>query len=282
MAFLKEKLELQLEEAELRTASALSRYPKPLKIAAFLLLIGLIPSFYVAKFLGRTLESQKLEPQALVAKPSFSSYEPLQIKQVLLVKNENGTYSAAAQVLNPNLELALNNETATFTFLNPQQEAVQTSPIKFFILPGQTKWLVVPRVSSTESLVRAEVTFSDALAWQKRANIPSPKLIASPPAISSQTQPVNLAVKGSITNTSNYLIKEVTVYFLLYDANNTITSISLRSINDLRPAERRDYVQLWPGLSGQGFRVEVSTDTNVLDPKNIQAPDTLPGGSLDR
>ncbi len=282
MSLFKEKIELKLEEAELRASQALSHYPPIFRYTALTLIAIIIPAYFIFQWVGQTLENRRLNPQRLSARQSFSESHPLELEQILLVKNNNNTYSAAVQITNPNRELSLNGAEALFYLYDQSGNQTEKLPIKFYILPNQTKWLLVPRISGDQTLVSAKVNFEDPLPWIKRQQIPNISIIAGQATIVEQDQPKGLATRGSITNASNYQIKEAEIIFLLSDKSGQIVSISTRTLNDLRPQERRDYVQQWPGFSGNGYNVEVLASTNALNSQNIAIPDSITGGDLNR
>ena len=93
-------------------------------------------------------------------------------------------------------------------------------------------------------------------------------------------------VEGAIQNLSAYQLQEVKITFLLYGTGGKIIGASQRSEFNLKPSERRDYKQIWSGVSGSNVvKIEALPATNLLDKNNLVVPDSSAktgGGDLGR
>jgi len=85
--------------------------------------------------------------------------------------------------------------------------------------------------------------------------------------------------QGDFVNNSPYTLSKVRLTFVLFDQNQKIIGVSQRDESTVAPFERRAYKQLWPNMTaGNLSRVDVTADTNTLDPSNLSAP-TINSGS---
>ncbi len=139
------------------------------------------------------------------------------------------------------------------------------------MLPNQKKWLVVPRVSSSEQITSAKLNLK-SLTWQKRLEVPKVEFKMSEPYIYEQVNPLSTITEGTIVNNSPYVVKQTSLVIVLYDNNNSVVAVSTREEYDLAPFERRAYKILWPGIYRQTIsRVGLESYTNSLDPENLSS-----------
>lgn len=279
MAFFKEKLELRIAESELWVRELLGNFAPWQRKVITLCLLLIIPGYIGAKALGYSMNQKQLAPSLLTAKPSFTSSQNIQIGTVRIAKSGNTTYSAAVKIVNPNTDLSLPETTAKLEFKSGK-EVVYSEDVKFFLLPGQSKELVVPRAVSISSITSGELILPEKLSWQKRFSIQNVKLNASTPSAYNQTEPTAFVVEGAVANQSPYLLKKTVINFVLYDKQGAMLGASSRSEFDIKPFERRAYKQLWPGIYTDSVtRVEVLPETNTLDSSNLILPDSTGGAS---
>jgi hypothetical protein len=196
---------------------------------------------------------------------------------VNLIKTGPTWYSAYVEVQNENLDLAAQSIPYTFEFYNFAKEKVATSSGIFYLLPNQKKFLVVPRVDTSEQLARAEVVLGK-YSWQKRRSVPEVSLKAASPIVYNEFDPTNLVVEGAVVNNSAYRLGGVQLVFVLYDNSNRIIGISSREEYDVPAFGRRAYKQTWPTLLKENVaRAVVYPDTNTLDIDNL-IPETGESG----
>ncbi len=283
MSFLKDKIEIKIEETELETQRAFNSFPRGYKIVTLVILIAVVPAYFIAKYSAQAIYFNTYKKQAgITAKTSFTNPQPLKISDVYLTQQGTGAYSAVVLVTNPNLDLSFKNAPYKFNFYNSQKELVYSYSEKLFLLPDQSKYVIAPRFSSAVPIIYSDFQLPDGPTWQKRLSLPKVQLLALAPTIYQQASPQALIAEGSITNQSPYAIKQARITFVLFDSQNHIIGSSQREEFSLAPSERRAYKQLWPGFEPTDFdRLEVRADTNVLDPLNLSAASAPSGNAGD-
>lgn len=270
MSLLKDKIELEVEEAELGAKNVLARFPAPLRWLLVLLVLALIPAYFLAKNISYQTWLKRYQAGQLTAKPSFTSPEPPKISDISVTGLGPGQYAAAVKITNPNLDLSLNQVPFSFVFYNAQKQQVYSYSGRLFLLPNQTKYITVPTFSSAAPVVYDNFTLPSALPWQKKLAVPKVTLITPYPNTYEQAAPPAFVVEGSFSNQSPYTLAQVRLTFLLFDGAGKIIGLSQRDEFTVAPFERRTYKQLWPNISVPNLgRVEVAADTNTLDGKNI-------------
>lgn len=275
MSLFKEKLELKAEEAEFKAQKIMSRFEAWQKWLIFIFLIGGILGYFIAKAIAGSYYQKQYQQYLIQAKPSFTNPEPIQIERIDIASYGENEFAVAALLKNKNLDLGAKNVPYTMKFL--AADGSETAPAvqsQFYILPNQAKYLLAPRVASEAGIASVDVSLDAEPAWQKKTDLPEVKLIASQPKGFDQTSPFGYVLEGSVANSSAYQIKEIKLTFLLYGTGGKIIGASQRSEFDFKPFERRDYKQIWAGISGRNVvRAETIAETNLLEKENLTAPE---------
>lgn len=285
MSLLKEKLELKVEEAEFKAQSLFSRFGPAQKWIIIICLLGALPGYFLAKTIGKIYFEKQYRQYLIQAHPSFSDPKGLIIERIDIGSLGENEYAVAAQLLNPNLDLAAKAVAYEFKFIAANgAEAALAQTGEFYILPNQKKYLIAPKILAPTGISKAILNLTPNVVWQKKTDLPQVKLITSQPKGSGQQNPFGYALEGSVTNQSSYFVKEVKLNFLLYGAGGKIIGASFRSEFSLKPFETRSYKQIWAGISGRNVvRAETYAETNPLDKENLIAPEFEGNaGDLDR
>ncbi len=284
MAFLKEKIELRFAETRFWLNTFFANFTGWQKLVISACIIGLVPTYTIARSLAYKTEKARLSKVAVSAKPSFTNPEAISVGKVNIASAGKTTFSSFLEIENKNLELSLPETAIEIQFLNSLKQIIHTEKVNIFLLPGQKKNIVVPKIETTDAIQSASVVVPEKLMWQKRLFIPKVSLVAQTPAWFNQTDPTAFVVEGAIDNQSPYALKKVVISYILRGTGNSFLGSSQRSEFDLKPFERRAYKQLWPNVYTNAVtKVEVVAETNVLDSKNLSSPaGTNPASSLGR
>lgn len=261
---------LGLEESGFSFVNQFHALPQWKRILILVLVIGIIPGYLLARFGTEQYLARQYGRQALTAQAAFAVAQNPVIGDMQIIRNPNGSYSAAVLVTNPNIDLSANGITYSAKFLSSNKQTIATSSGTLFLLANEKKYLVFPRIENANTAVSSGTIKLDNLSWQKRLNVPEITLRASEPILYDESNPLNFIAEGSIINESPYQISAARIVFLLFDENNKIIGVSQRDESRLLPFGRRAYKQQWPGLyRSQVRKVQVIATTNTLDDGNI-------------
>ncbi len=283
-----DSIKLTVQEVIFRILQILKALPTWQRLVLIVCALGLIPGYFVAKIGTRVIVEQQNKKYLVSARPSFSNPQAIGVEPVTMLTILPGEYAAYAKITNPNFELAAPSVRYEMKFFNASNEQRESTKGTLFLLPGETKYLVAPRIVAPERLVKGTVTLGE-VQWQKRADIPVVKLKASDPIRGNQTDPQAFFVEGDVLNDSPYRLKKVSITLLLYGKNNKIIAVSSRDEFDIPSRTRRAYRLTWPGVfSNDVQKIEVQTETNTVDDSNLllekieQNPDSLDRPTSDR
>lgn len=282
MSLLKDKIELNIQEAELGAQKALSRFPRPLRWLFILCLLALIPGYFVAKNVSYKIWLNRYSQGQITAKASFTNPKDPVVSNIYLTSQGPNAYAAAVKLSNQNLDLSLENEGFKFTFFNDQKQEVYSYSGSLFLLPNQAKYIIAPPFNSSAKVAFANFDLTNPLKWQKRLNTPTVSLKTSLPNSYFQASPTAFVVEGDYINNSPYKLAAVQLTFVLFDVSGNIIGVSSRQDSTLSAFERRAYKQLWPNVAANNLgRVEVDADTNTLDPNNLSTNSSPAGPASD-
>ncbi len=284
MSLLKDQIELEIMEQELKAKNAFSRHPGVLKWLMVIFVLAIIPAYYTARSVSEKIWLNKYSQVVISAKSSFSNPLAIIKSDVSVTSLGNNTYAAAVKITNQNLNLSLENVAYSFNFYNAQKQQIYSFSDKLFLLPNQSKYLTVPTFVLTDKISYADfqTPLPQNLPWQKRLQTPEVQLITSIPYTSNQVSPPAFVVQGDFTNNSPYNLGKVRLTFILFDKAGKIIGSSQRNELSIAAYERRAYNQIWPNTAVNNLgHVEVTADTDTLDPNNISVPDSSNGPASD-
>lgn len=279
MPFIKEQAHLVLDEAELGAKQIYDRFPRRLRFITVCCLVALIPGYFVAKAASYNYWTKKYQNYVITAKPSFTNPKDPQVSQIFLATTGGSDYSAGVQISNENLDLAAPSVSYEFVFFNASGEQIYKADGQTFLLPNETKYLVVPHFTASGGVANSSFHITSKITWQKPVSIAKIDIQPNIPNVYNQTTPQAYVVEGSYYNNSPYLLNQVMLTFVLYDASHNIIAFSQRQDYSVGPFEHRGYNQTWPGIVvAPGGSVQVFAQTDPLDPSNLSVP-TQPSNS---
>lgn len=277
MSLLQEKIKLDIQEAELHLEKKLSSFPPVLKGILIICLLSLIPGYFLAKQISYSTTKKSLNSQLLTAQPSFQNPLTPKVEKVEVFNWTGNVYSVLATVNNPNFELSAPNVHYKFKFFNSSNTQVTpesglTEGDTYF-LPNKTQTIVLPRITSTRKISRAEIEFTGTIGWQKKLNLPQAKIITTFPSLKNSNDPFEFKVTGFVENQSIYELGRVRILLLIKDKTGKILSLSERSEFSLKNGERRSYTQIWPNVNFlNAAYIEAVADTDTLNIENLIIP----------
>ncbi len=257
------------EESGLSAKRFFSSMSKWQKLAFFICAVLIIPGYFASFYVAKTITAAKYKNGLLAAHPAFAESKPISATPVKVFKISENQFTAYFQVTNNNLDLVAPEIPYSVDFYNAASEKVSSYNATFFLLPDQKKFIIVPRVSSTDEIVSAKLNITQA-KWQKRLNIPDVSFTTPTPDVYDDDALPQLVVEGSVINKSAYAIQNIQIVFVLFDKSGNVSTVSARSENNIAAFGRRAYKQLWPGLqASQISKVQVFVDVNTLDTSNL-------------
>ncbi len=205
----------------------------------------------------------------LVAQPYLA--QDIRVVQSEVLPVQRGVFSAYAQIVNPNPEIAARQIDYRFVVSGSGNAELPVSAGSTYLLPGQSKFVVEPRLefAGSPAGIRLEIS---KVHWTKLA--PRRDVILEIlQKNTGVTAEGNFFVEGLVRNQSSFGIRQVDVQALVFDkANQNILAVNATQRDDLEPQESRYFRMLWPVNFSSFGEIQVSAEVNLLDP-DLVLPD---------
>ncbi|MDB4940356.1 MAG: hypothetical protein JWO40_781 [Candidatus Doudnabacteria bacterium] len=267
----KQKLEIEVAEKELKLKDFFANFSKFNRRAFFVLIILLIPIYFVAKFAVAEVYLNGFSKNEITAHQAIVQALPVQIVETKALTMVGDNYSAYALIKNPNQDLSTKELKYKFIFLDAAGKELGSDSDKTYLLGGEQKYLILPNIHLKQQPDQVQVEITDPV-WKRRFSIPNILIKAGIPQYQDQTDPIGFTLQSNISNQSNSTIGAVRISAVVFDKNNKIIGVNQRTENTLAPKEVRDYKMFWPiPLATQvSGTPRIIIETNVLDPENIK------------
>lgn len=183
---------------------------------------------------------------------------PIEINSSQFFQVGQGDHDFVAQVFNPNtsygssrIEYSLGS---IFGF--------------FYILPGQTKWLVLTGLKNSENVSNMKLVINNA-QWEK-LDMPNNVVNFVLRRKDYHTIQNGTELDAILYNDSNYDFDKIDVAVILFDEMNSIIGVGKTDIRTFVSKSERGFNVAWPfTLSGNVTRQEVEASTNLFENSNF-------------
>jgi len=189
-----------------------------------------------------------------------------------LINVKNNDYDFVAKVTNPSSVYGSGDVEYDLNFYDSTGAVVSTKSGSFYILPGETKYVVETPLRFSQLISSAHLQIK-SVDWQKlnSATDQSILFLDRNVGFSLVNQPgVFGKVSGSITNSSNYDFAKADVNIILFDQENNIIAVSRTDIRSFLAKTNRGFEVAWPdAFNGQVGQAFAKTSTNVFQDSNF-------------
>lgn len=228
----------------------------------FFLILGLI-AFLIYRAASPPLEA--------IPNPTIN-LSPVQVVSTQLFNIENNDYDFLAKVANPNTDYGSPDVVYELTFFNSADKQISQRVGSFYILPGQTKYIIETPLRFDEPVSRAEMKVK-SVDWQKLDPLATrgTNLLIRNSAYAQVSRPELFSkVGGDILNNSDFDFGKVDVVVVAVDENSTPLVVNRTEIRTFLARTSRGFEVKWfKPFTGQVNRVIVEANTNLFENSNF-------------
>jgi len=209
-------------------------------------------------------------------------YHALDLKtaEVDFIPVSPGLFSAYAHVFNPNADLSARSFDYEFSFKNQNGQVYKTAQGQSFLLPGASRFVIVPAVAVAET--PTEINFTAANPRWTRAALPAnPEFTVLQPRWGDSDG--KFFVEALVKNPYSFIVSKVNVSVVIFDrGNREVLGANHTVLDDLEPLETRYFRVLWPRPQAELFtqslgQIQIRAEINPLDPQfNLEDAGRLP------
>ncbi|MBX4211327.1 MAG: hypothetical protein KW806_00800 [Candidatus Yanofskybacteria bacterium] len=194
--------------------------------------------------------------------------ESLQVKATQLLPAGNNEYDLVLQISNPNTIYGSEEVVYDVILKNDAGQEVRRHGL-FYILPGQTRFIVESKIISTGHLELGQVAISEP-QWY---HMQGPEGLVDFPLKREQYRKVRDTLhefEGVILNNSDFDFDQVDLTVLLVGPDNTLVGATQTNIRTILARTERGFKVSWPfALPAAVQRVQVEATTNVFKNSNF-------------
>lgn len=201
-----------------------------------------------------------------------SNLVPLRVIFTKLFNVQNNDYDFLAKVYNPNISHGSGNVEYEITFYNAGNQQISIKTGSFYILPGQTKYVIDSPLRFQAPVSRTEIKIK-SVDWQKLDPIAASGVsLLVKNASYSQVNQIGAFAKagGDIFNGSDFDLNKVDVFMVLLDQAQDPIAVGKTEIRTFLAHTTRGFEGTWfAPFVGQVSRVDAEAMTNVFENSNF-------------
>lgn len=212
--------------------------------------------------------SQKLHPATPTPTPDpRDALKPVQILETHLFVAGGNDYDFLAKVQNPNATYGSSQVTYELTLLDADGHEIARKINSFYILPGQTKYIVDTPLKFTTAIGSATMKIT-GIQWQELDPLALQGIdfVVTNTAFSKKTQGTVVGVAaGQVTNTSDFDVAQVDVVVVLFGENGDAIGTNRTAINTFLAHTTRGFETTWHApISGTVSSVYGEANANLF------------------
>lgn len=193
--------------------------------------------------------------------------DPPQVILTRLIEAGENDYDFVAEIKNPHPQFGASEIEYELTLFNGDDSELDKEEGVFYILPGQTKHLVLTHITTEKNVQRVDFKIKSA-TWQKIESLEGMNLI-----VKAQKY-INLsggtALDANVLNDSDFDFEMVDVDVVMYDSRGDIIAVNRSDVRTFLARTERAFRVVWPfKINGRVDRIEVYLSTNLFINSNF-------------
>ncbi|MBI4160544.1 MAG: hypothetical protein HY506_01395 [Candidatus Yanofskybacteria bacterium] len=197
---------------------------------------------------------------------------PIEIISSNLFNIQSLDYDFWAQVRNPNVDFGSGNASYEISFFNSAGTVISKKSGSFYILPGQTRYLVDGPIKSTETISRAQIKIL-SVDWQKLSQLGTigvPLLVRGASYVEVLQPGIFSKVGGNIFNSSDFDINKADVIVVLLGQSDKPVAVGRTEIRTFLAQTTRGFEISWfSPFVGKVIRIQAEAYTNIFENLNF-------------
>lgn len=275
--------ELQYKEKEF-FLSVYEQWQASSRILFLILLVVAVVSIPAWIFLEKYL-AERLILENKVLPVNVEPYKPQNLKvfKADVLPVTAGTFSAYAQIINPNADISARNFEYEFIVKDKSGKIIQTMPENSYLPAGESKFLLLPTLALGSPPGSVEIALG-RINWTKL----KPEFDVHLEVLQAgkgTTNEGNFFVEGSVRAAQGFRLKKVDVAVVIFDEKNqNVLAVNSTLLTDLNAFESRYFRVIWPVDRGEASlgnlplgQIQVTAKVNPLDPgAYLEESDKIP------
>ncbi len=236
-----------------------SRLLKQITVLLIITILVIVIGFGISRVISNPTPTQTIDLRTLL--------DPIEILSVDVLEVRPNDYDLLVKVRNPNTEYGSEKVIYTINLADAFDNNVGTYINNFYILPGQTKYIVAQGVPTSGTVGNSNMIITN-ITWQKldvlgKAGV---KLIVTNfDYYIRKENHIFSSVEGRVLNNSDFDVNEVDVIIIARDKIGRALAVQRSSIKTFLSKSLRGFEVLWfQPFEGEVTSVDVEAETNVF------------------
>lgn len=205
--------------------------------------------------------------------PSCDKYcelklDPPQVISIKLIEVGENNYDFVAEIKNPHQRFGASEVEYELALFNGNDNKLDQEEGVFYLLPSQTKYLVLTYFTTEKNVQRIDFKIKSA-TWQKIDSIEGMNTIVKAQKYISLSGG-GTALDVSIFNDSDFDFEMVDVDVVMYNSQDDIIAVNKSDIRTFLTRTERAFRVVWPfKINGQVDKIGVYPSTNLFKNSNF-------------
>jgi len=195
--------------------------------------------------------------------------DPIQaivVQNIQWIKTPVNDFDVAVLAYNPNVDYGADSVEYDLVILDSANQEITRQTLSFYMLPGQTKYIVLTSIKNIPDGSSAGVQIK-SISWQKVSSQEVINFIISREMTTFESN--QTAYQAVITNNSNFDFDSIDVNVVVTDSSGTIIATNKTNFQTFLSNTERGIKVTWPFVLQTGFRIQVEVSTNVFNNANF-------------
>ena len=199
-------------------------------------------------------------------KACVAPVQALVVQDVQLVKTPAGDFDIAALIYNPNVDYGTDVVGYDLVISDLAGKEVFRQNNSFYILPGQTKYIVQTSLKGVSDGVLAKLDIK-SVDWQKVTTAQDITFIITREATTFE---VNQTIyQAVITNNTNFDFDTIDANMIVIDSSGAIIATNKTNFQTFLSQTDRSIKVTWPFVLPADVRIQTEVNTNVFNNANF-------------
>jgi len=195
--------------------------------------------------------------------------KPLQVSGEKLLRIGPGDYDFVAEIVNPHNDFGAPEVEYELTLFNGGDSELLKESGVFYILPGQTKYLILPALTTENAVSRIDFKITSA-HWQKIESLEGMSFAVRRDKYTIAPNGLSSTLEAVIFNDSDFDFNRVDADILLRDLSGEIIAVNRTDIRTFTARTERGFIVTWPfGISREVAKIETIPTTNLFENLNF-------------
>jgi len=194
--------------------------------------------------------------------------DPPQVMSTKLIEAGENDYDFVAEIKNPHQQFGASEIEYELALFNGDDNELDKEGGVFYILPGQTKYLVLTHITTEKNVQRIDFKIKSA-TWQELDSIEGMNLIVKAQKYTSLSGG-GTALDVNILNDSDFDFEMVDIDVVMYNSRDDIIAVNRSDIRTFVARTERAFKVVWPfRINGLVDKIEAYPSTNLFDSSNF-------------